>query len=128
MRTYDITLTISADLPVWPGDPAVRLTTKSHLSRDKTHNVRLTAIEMGSHTGTHVDPPFHFLPDGAKVDALPLAPFLLAFAPCILHLAPCALLVASWRRARPELPAQADSDHHAFCHGRHGPGLPLAGL
>ena len=62
---YDLTVPISNTMPVWPGDPPVQLSKKSHVSRDKTHTVRLTAIEMGSHTGTHMDAPFHMI-DGAK--------------------------------------------------------------
>ena len=69
---YDLTVPITNTMPVWPGDPAVRLTTKSHLSRDKTHNVRLTAIEMGSHTGTHIDAPFHMIADGKQLEKFPL--------------------------------------------------------
>lgn len=62
---YDVTAPISNAMPVWPGDPPVQLTPKSHVSRDKSHTVHLTSIEMGSHTGTHVDAPFHMI-DGAK--------------------------------------------------------------
>lgn len=32
----------------------------------------LTAISMGSHTGTHIDAPAHFFPAGSTVDDLPL--------------------------------------------------------
>jgi arylformamidase len=69
---YDVTVPISNTMPVWPGDPPVRLTAKSHLSRDKTHTVRLTAIEMGSHTGTHMDAPFHMIDGGKRLEEFPL--------------------------------------------------------
>jgi arylformamidase len=59
-------------MPVWPGDPPVRLSAKSHVSRDKTHTVRLQAIEMGSHTGTHIDAPFHMIDDGKRLEEFPL--------------------------------------------------------
>jgi len=59
-------------MPVWPGDPQVRLSPKAHLSRDKSHTVRLTAIEMGSHTGTHVDAPYHFVEGGKRLHEIPL--------------------------------------------------------
>jgi arylformamidase len=62
---YDVTVPISNTMPVWPGDPPVQLTPKLHVSSDKTHRVHLTAIEMGSHTGTHIDVPFHMI-DGGK--------------------------------------------------------------
>ena len=57
---FDVTVPITNTMPVWPGDPLVHLTAISHLSRDKSHTVKLTAIEMGSHTGTHVDAPSQF--------------------------------------------------------------------
>jgi arylformamidase len=69
---YDVTVPISNSMPVWPGDPPVRLSAKSHLSRDKTHTVRLTSIEMGSHTGTHIDAPFHMIDDGKRLHEFPL--------------------------------------------------------
>jgi len=60
-------------MPVWPTDPSVRLTPQSHSSRDKSHTVRLTNIEMGSHTGTHIDAPWHFVPDGRRLNEIPLS-------------------------------------------------------
>jgi arylformamidase len=69
---YDVTVPITNIMPVWPGDPPVRLSVKSHLSRDKTHTVRLTAIEMGSHTGTHMDAPVHMIEGGKRLEQFPL--------------------------------------------------------
>lgn len=69
---YDVTVPISNNMPVWPGDPAVRLTSKSHASKDGSHTIRLTAIEMGSHTGTHMDAPCHMIDGGRGLDDFPL--------------------------------------------------------
>jgi len=69
---YDVTVPITNTMPVWPGDPAVHLLPKSHLSRDKSHTVQLTAIEMGSHTGTHLDAPYHFVEGGRRLHEIPL--------------------------------------------------------
>src|SRR5437870_215887 len=55
---YDVTVPITNTMPVWPTDPPVQLLSKSHESQDKTHIISLTAITMGSHTGTHIDAPF----------------------------------------------------------------------
>jgi arylformamidase len=65
---YDVTVPISDAMLVWPGDPPVQLTRKSHLSQDKTHKIRVTAIEMGSHTGTHMDAPFHMIDGGRRLN------------------------------------------------------------
>ena len=69
---YDVSVPITNAMPVWPGDPPVQLSAKSHLSQDKSHTVKLTAIEMGSHTGTHMDAPRHFIPGGKGIDVMPL--------------------------------------------------------
>jgi len=70
MRIHDVSLPISSSLPVWPGDPPVRMIQTSHLDRGDVATV--TRLEMGAHTGTHVDAPAHFLRDGAGVDTLDL--------------------------------------------------------
>lgn len=70
MHIYDISLSISADLPVWPGDPAVDIERVSAI--DSGDDANVSRIDMGVHTGTHVDAPLHFLKDGGPVDQLDL--------------------------------------------------------
>jgi arylformamidase len=70
MRIYDITASIYPGMPVYPGDPEVAVDTVSSVEDGAAANV--SCIRMGSHTGTHVDPPGHLMPGGAKVDELPL--------------------------------------------------------
>jgi arylformamidase len=69
---YDVSVPIANRMPVWPSDPLVKLTSNAHLSRDKSHTIRVTSIEMGSHTGTHIDAPWHFVEGGRKLDEIPL--------------------------------------------------------
>lgn len=69
---YDVSVPITNTMPVWPSDPPVKLTGRSHLSRDKSHTVRVTSIEMGSHTGTHIDAPWHFVEGGKFLHEVPL--------------------------------------------------------
>jgi len=69
---YDVSVPITNSMPVWPSDPPVKLTPKSHLSRDGSHTVRLTEINMGSHTGTHIDAPWHFVDTGKQLSEIPL--------------------------------------------------------
>jgi arylformamidase len=64
---YDISLPISNDLPVWPGDVPVAVT-----STDPDSLPRVSHITLSCHAGTHVDAPGHFLRDGAMTDQLPL--------------------------------------------------------
>jgi arylformamidase len=70
MRTYDITLTITPELIVWPGDPPVSIKQTSSIAAGDNANV--SAVSMGCHTGTHVDAPDHFLNNGITVDDLSL--------------------------------------------------------
>ncbi len=67
---HDITLTLSPDLPVWPGDPPVELARVSDLGAGDPWS--LTRLCTSTHAGTHVDAPAHFLMDGATVEALDL--------------------------------------------------------
>jgi arylformamidase len=69
---HDVTVPITNTMPVWPSDPPVKLTPQSHLSRDKSHTVQLTSIEMGSHTGTHIDAPWHFVQSGRRLNQIPI--------------------------------------------------------
>ncbi|HKJ26807.1 MAG TPA: cyclase family protein [Anaerolineales bacterium] len=70
MRTYDITLTISPDLVVWPGDPPVEISMTETIAEGADANV--SRIQMGVHTGTHIDAPRHYLEDGKTIDDLDL--------------------------------------------------------
>ena len=70
MRTYDITLTISPDLVVWPDDPPVELSRISSIADGDQANV--TRIQMGVHTGTHIDAPCHFIDGADSVETIPI--------------------------------------------------------
>lgn len=65
----DITLPIRPGMVVWPGDPAVELEGVPEIAEEGFYVSRLC---MGTHTGTHVDPPRHISRSGAGADALPL--------------------------------------------------------
>ncbi len=69
MRWYDVTLPISPELLVWPGDPPVRVERVLEPTPDQPFTV--SRLEMSSHTGTHIDAPRHIFPQGSGVDTLP---------------------------------------------------------
>jgi len=73
-RIYDVTYSVSEKLPVWPGDPPIAVERTAEIS--KGHPANLTRITMGSHTGTHVDAPAHFIDGGATVDRIPIGRFI----------------------------------------------------
>ena len=66
----DISRPIGPDTPVWPGDPPVIVEPVTRVRDGDPADV--SRLALGTHTGTHVDPPAHFLPGTATVDALPL--------------------------------------------------------
>ncbi len=70
MKIYDISLPVSPDLPVWPGDPAIVLEQVSSMDAGAHDNVSRLACSV--HTGTHVDAPHHFLNDHRTVESLSL--------------------------------------------------------
>ena len=74
MKLYDISLPISGKLPFWPGDPQVVLKMTSSIAGGDQCNI--TKIQMGVHTGTHIDAPYHFLRDGSTIDAIPVETFI----------------------------------------------------
>lgn len=101
MRTYDITLTISPELPVWPGDQKIILERTEKIEEGATANV--TRLSMTVHAGTHVDAPFHFLGgDALTVDQLPLN--LLTGRAYVLHLADEVDLITASILERAEIP------------------------
>jgi arylformamidase len=91
MRIYDVTLTISPNLPTWPGDPSIVLERVSKMEQGASVNVSHLAIS--AHTGTHVDAPYHFLADGKTVEYLSLTN--LTGRVYVLHLPDVDLITAS---------------------------------
>ena len=74
MKIYDITVALSEDLPVFPGDPPVKIEPVAMLARGDSANV--SRITMSTHSGTHLDPPRHFNDQGITIDCLPLSLFI----------------------------------------------------
>jgi arylformamidase len=66
----DISLPIHDGMVVYEGDPAVSVT--AAMSRERGDPANVSLLRLGSHTGTHVDAPAHFLAGTASVDALAL--------------------------------------------------------
>ena len=70
MKLYDATLPIQEGMVTFPGDPHFK--TKPFFQRQKGDPFDLALLSMGTHLGTHLDPPAHYLDRGATVDELPL--------------------------------------------------------
>src|SRR5438128_2525176 len=57
-------------MPVFPGDPPVRIELAQAIAEGAPCNV--TRLDMGAHTGTHIDAPVHFIQGASGADAVPL--------------------------------------------------------
>ena len=55
-------------MPVYPGDPSPSFESFATL---RNNGVNLTRITMGSHTGTHIDAPRHYIESGISIDQIP---------------------------------------------------------
>jgi kynurenine formamidase len=73
MEVIDLTHTIHDDIQIYPGDPI------PSISRGLTHETddcHVDLLKLGSHTGTHIDAPYHFLKDGQRIDEIPVQRFI----------------------------------------------------
>ncbi|HEY4723154.1 MAG TPA: cyclase family protein [Anaerolineae bacterium] len=100
MTIYDISLTLSNALPVWPGDPPINLYRVLDMSQGDLYTV--SRLECGVHTGTHLDAPMHFIRDGRGVDTLDLNVLV---GPCEVVYAPDAKVIDAALLDQLHLPA-----------------------
>ena len=64
MKVIDLTLTISEQIPTFPGSPQPNFINWETLKKD---GYNLELLFLSSHTGTHIDAPYHFLKKGQKI-------------------------------------------------------------
>ena len=64
MKVIDLTLTISEEIPTFPGSPQPNFINWETLEKD---GYNLELLFLSSHTGTHIDAPYHFLKKGQKI-------------------------------------------------------------
>jgi arylformamidase len=67
-KLIDISIELSGDIPVWPGDPSPVFERFSKIEDGESANV--STMSMGVHTGTHIDAPYHFIINGKMVGDL----------------------------------------------------------
>jgi arylformamidase len=66
----DVSVPLRTGMVHWPDNPPVRIERMLDISKGASANV--SALSMGSHTGTHMDAPVHFLNDGTTLDEMDL--------------------------------------------------------
>jgi len=65
----DVSVSLHTGMAHWPDNPPVQIEYMLHMSRGDICNV--STLSLGSHTGTHMDGPFHFLPEGKGLHEMP---------------------------------------------------------
>ncbi|MGA0602078.1 arylformamidase [Caulobacter sp. KR2-114] len=78
-RLWDISQTLTSDLPVWPGDTAFASRRTWDMAAGSPVNV--SAFEASTHAGTHADAPLHYAVGGPSAADLELDVYL---GPCRL--------------------------------------------
>jgi kynurenine formamidase len=72
-RVVDLSQVVDSATQIYPGDPVPSLRPATTIEAD---GFNVLHVHLGSHTGTHVDAPYHFVAEGARIDAMPLTSFL----------------------------------------------------
>ena len=69
MKIIDLTLTVSDKIPTFPGSPQPNFIPWENIKED---GYNLEVLFLSSHTGTHMDAPYHFLEKGTKIHEISL--------------------------------------------------------
>ena len=67
----DVSVPLYTGMVHWPDNPPVEIEYALSIERGDAANV--SKISMGSHTGTHMDAPLHFIENGMSIDQMPLS-------------------------------------------------------
>ncbi|MBO0512953.1 cyclase family protein [Streptomyces beijiangensis] len=73
MTLIDLSMTLSASTPVYPGDPSVVITVAAQMEADGFLD---HSLALGTHNGTHIDAAGHMVPGGKMLDDYPLDQFV----------------------------------------------------
>lgn len=82
MKIIDLTHEIHTGMMAYPGDPEISL---EEVAIHETDGCHVDYFMGGSHTGTHIDAPYHFIPDGKRITDYPVSRFIGEGAVCDLR-------------------------------------------
>ena len=74
MEVFDVSVPIRPGMIIYDGNPGVALERVQAIAAGASANV--SCLDLGVHTGTHVDAPLHFLDDGPGSEAIDLEPLI----------------------------------------------------
>lgn len=72
-RLVDLSMTWGNEVQPLEGHPHITFEPLTTHEKDKRSNTKVT---FSIHTGTHIDSPYHFFPDGKTIEQLPLETFI----------------------------------------------------
>lgn len=72
-KPIDVSLLVHENMLFWPNDPKFQREWVAKISEGK--NANLSKITLGSHTGTHIDVPYHFLDHGKTLENIDISRF-----------------------------------------------------
>ena len=67
---FDLSHRLEPDMQIYPGDPVFSCCSAANI---KEHGYNVKQLSLGTHTGTHIDAPYHFVEHGKKVDELDIS-------------------------------------------------------
>jgi arylformamidase len=70
MKIFDISRSLQNGMPIWPGDTPFQY--EVFWPKEESGSVNVGRLKLSTHTGTHVDAPFHFDTDGKRIMELEL--------------------------------------------------------
>jgi arylformamidase len=70
VKIFDISMPLYNGVPGWPGDTPYVF--ELAWTKEQSGSVNVGKIEMSTHTGTHIDAPYHFDNEGKRVIDLPI--------------------------------------------------------
>lgn len=74
-KIFDITIDVCETMPAFPGDEKI-FVRQDILRVEKGDPYSIRKITMLTHTGTHIDAPSHFIPEGKNLEEVDLTTFI----------------------------------------------------
>jgi arylformamidase len=69
---FDLSQPLESGMTIFPGDPEIHL----QMAQGVVEPWRVTALQLGTHSGTHIDAGSHYYPQGKTIDAYPINRFI----------------------------------------------------
>jgi arylformamidase len=79
MTVHDISRALTPGHPNWPGDAPFSILPVAQIANGDSVNI--ARLSTSTHTGTHVDAPWHYCDAGGKLETVPLEVYI---GPCLV--------------------------------------------